>query len=171
MFPTELNRTNIILIPKKKKPTYVFRLINLYNVTYKLISKVIIDNRLKKWLPDIISPTESAFVLEKLIIDNILVAYELIHFLNDKRNGKNGFMSLKLNIGKPYDQVRWEFLEDVMSKMGLGRKLVNLIMYCVKSVSYAVLINGEPLGNVLPSRGIRQGDRVTPSPFLFFVLH
>lgn len=54
-----------------------------------------------------------------------------------------------------------------MSKMGLGRKLVNLIMYCVKSVSYAVLINGEPLGNVLPSRGISQGDRVTPSPFLF----
>lgn len=61
-------------------------------------------------------------------------------------------MSLKLDINKVYDWVRWDFLKNVMLKMGLGKKLVNLITFCVRSVSFYVLINGESHGNIILGR-------------------
>lgn len=68
---------------------------------YKLLSKVL-ANRLKQILPQIIFNTQSAFVPEQLIIDNILIAYEIIHHLGQKRKEKEkkGSMSIKLDIGK-----------------------------------------------------------------------
>lgn len=65
----------------------------------------VLANRLKIVLSRIISPTQSAFVSGHLISDNILVAYEIMHFLNHKRQGKEGFMSLKLDISKAYDRM------------------------------------------------------------------
>ena len=81
--PTRLNLTHIVLISKVKNPTCVtkFRLISLCNVLYKLISKVL-DNKLKIFLPNIISPTQSAFIPGRLKTDNILVAYETLHTMN-----------------------------------------------------------------------------------------
>ena len=75
--PTAWNATNIVLIPKVDNPEVItqYRPISLCNVVYKIISKMI-DNRLKKILPEIISPTHSAFVPVRLIIDNVLVSYE-----------------------------------------------------------------------------------------------
>lgn len=73
-------------------------------MTYKLISKVI-ANRLKQVLSCIISDSQSAFVSERLIIDNEFVAYEFIHFLRQKIVGKKGYMSLKLDMSKAYDRV------------------------------------------------------------------
>lgn len=83
VFPFKLNKTYITLIPKKQKPKSVsdYRPINLCNVLYKLIAKIV-DNRLKKWMHAIISPSQSAFMLGRLITNNILVAHKLIHFLN-----------------------------------------------------------------------------------------
>ncbi|KAL0013129.1 hypothetical protein SO802_000198 [Lithocarpus litseifolius] len=151
-----LNPTFISLIPKIKNPKRVsnFRLISLCNVVYKLISKVMV-NRLKKILSHLVFESQSAFLSGRLISDNVLVAFETLHYLKRKTQGKLGFMALKLDMSKAYDRVEWVFLEKIMKKLGFSDKLVTLIMSCLSSVSYAVLLNGQPVGNIKPTRGLR----------------
>jgi hypothetical protein len=151
-----LNLTHIVLIPKVKNPLSVmkFRPISLCNVIYKLVSKVL-ANRLKKILPQIISPTQSAFLLGRLISDNILATYETLHTMHTGMKGKKGFMTVKLDMSKVYDQMEWRFLEAVMCRMGFDIRWINLIMMCVKIAHYTVMVNGKPCRNITPSRGIR----------------
>lgn len=72
--------------------------------------------------------------------------------------GKEGYMALKLDMSKAYDRVDWAVLEASMRKLGFGSRWVDMTMTCVRTVTYSVLIHGQPFGNIVPSRGIRQGD-------------
>jgi hypothetical protein len=168
VFDASLNITHIVLIPKIKNPSRIidYWLISLCNVLYKLMSKVL-ANRLKRVLNSIISPNQSAFLPGRLITDNVIVAFEALHSMNTRLKGRKGYMTLKLDMSKTYDRVEWDFLEFLMRKIGFNERWVDLVMTCVRTVSYSVLINGRPYGHISPTRGIRQGDFL--SPYLFIL--
>ena len=129
-----------------------------------------VANHLKKFLAASVPNSQSAFLSGRLITDNILVAFETLHYLKRTTQGKLGYMALKLDMSKAYDRVKWSFLEKVMQHLGLEVRMVKIIMSCVQTVSYAILLNGQPMGNIKPSRGLKQGDPLSLYLFLLYAM-
>ena len=110
----------------------------------------------------IITEHQSAFTKSRLISNNILVTFKSLHSMQ-RHIGKDDYMAIKLDMSKAYDRVEWTYLKVVIRKMRFTEQWIKLTMLCVSSISYSILVNGEPKGRIIPSRGIRQGDPLSLS--------
>jgi hypothetical protein len=86
-----------------------------------------------------------------------LIAYELTHYLQNKRGGSEGYAAVKLDMSKAYDRVEWSFLQKMKEKLGFSERWINLIMKCISTVSYRIKVNGELTDEIVPSRGLARG--------------
>ncbi|KAJ0755575.1 putative RNA-directed DNA polymerase [Helianthus annuus] len=155
----------IALIPKVKDPGSPsdFRPISLIGVINKVISKVLV-NRIKKVMGKIISEEQTAFLAGRNIMDGPLILNELIAWM---KNSKKRGMFFKVDVHKAYDSLNWKFLDSIMQQMNFPPKWRGWVMSSVSSARASVLVNGSPTMEFNCSRGLRQGDPL--SPFLFLL--
>ena len=113
--PRYLIETLISLIPKCQNPKSLshYRPISLCNSIYKVVSKIIVA-RIKPHLSSLISPVQTAFVPGRNGTNNVIIAQELFHTLDQKKKGRVGYMAIKLDLEKAYDRLEWSFVHKIL---------------------------------------------------------
>ena len=158
------NANTMVLIPKTSSADTMdqFRPIAMENFKFKIISKIIAD-RLAQVMPNIISEEQRGFIKGRNIKDCVCLASEAVNLMDHKTYGGN--LALKVDIRKGFDTLEWSFLLRVLKKFGFNETFCNWIEAILHSATISININGTQQGYFKCSRGVRQGDPLSPLLF------
>ncbi len=164
---TKLNSSWICPLPKKPEPMSArnLRPISLVHSMAKLISKVL-ASRLQGFLHLLINPHQAAFIRGRHIMDNFYSAHFMVHYLH---TSKQPAAMLKIDFERAFDHVNWDFLKKVLAARGFGDLWIQWMDSLLTSASAAVLLNGVPGKQFNYTKGLRQGDPLSPLLFLMCV--
>lgn len=159
------NSTSLVLIPKTQNASSVteFRPISCLNTVYKVISKLL-ATRLQALLPLAISHNQSTFLSGRLLTENVLLATEIVQGYN--RSNISPRAMLKVDIRKAFDTVRWDFILSSLKALGLPDRFIGWIRECICTPTFSISVNGHSDGFFKSTRGLRQGDPLSPYLFL-----
>ncbi|GKU90517.1 hypothetical protein SLEP1_g4505 [Rubroshorea leprosula] len=160
------NASFIVLIPKTENPQRIeeYRPISLIGVMYKVVAKLL-ASCLCKVLHKIIGEQQIAFIKVRQLVDGVVTANEVID--EAKRRRKKSFV-FRVDFEKVYDEVCWNFINYMLDRMAFSVTWKRWIQECLKSSMVSILINESPTRQFLVTKGIRQGDPL--SPFLFLIV-
>ncbi|XP_062094183.1 uncharacterized protein LOC133800246 [Humulus lupulus] len=157
--PPEFHNTMISLIPKTENPatTIDFRPIACCTTIYKCISKLLCS-RLATVLPFLVHQNQGAFVQGRSIAHNVMILQDILK--NYRQKNTSPRCAIKIDISKAYDTVDWNFVEDLLNALNFPGKFIQLVMICIKSTTYSLLMNGRIQGGFQGAKGLRQDDLI-----------
>ncbi|MCO5614063.1 hypothetical protein L7F22_068344 [Adiantum nelumboides] len=166
IMPQSMSLGIISLIPKGGDVSTLrqWRPITLMSSGYKILARMI-TSRLRPFLPDLIHSSQTGFVQDRSILDNVVTFYEAVEWV--RQTGQPTAIML-LDFEKAYDRVDWGFLEGTLHRMGFPDAWIQGIFALYRSSSAAVTIGGHVGRTFALSRLVRQGCPLAPYLFLFF---